>query len=105
MTILLVLQLPDFSNSFDVVTNASRIAVGAVLTQQTHPLAFFSKKMSLRMQQASAYVREMYAITKVVHKWRQYLFGRSFRIITDQRSISQPTHSNHSKSRTREVAP
>lgn len=54
-----VLVLPDFSQVFDVTTDASATAVGAVLSQAAHPLAFFSKKLCPRMQLASAYDREM----------------------------------------------
>ncbi|GJV72839.1 hypothetical protein Tco_1492834 [Tanacetum coccineum] len=36
---------------------------------------FFSKKLSKRMQQASAYVRELYDITEAVAKFHHYLFG------------------------------
>src|ERR1044072_4203294 len=39
------------------------------------------------MQNASTYVREMFAITEAVKKWRQYLIGTKFRIYTDQQSL------------------
>jgi len=39
------LHLPDFSQHFVVETNASTVVVGAVLSQNNHPLSFFSKKM------------------------------------------------------------
>ncbi|KAK4400717.1 Retrovirus-related Pol polyprotein from transposon [Sesamum angolense] len=82
-----VITLPDFTLPFDVTTNASQIAIGAVLSHNRRPLAFFSKKMSPRMQAASAYDREMYAISESVRKWRQYLLGRKFNIFTDQQSL------------------
>ncbi|KAL4591091.1 hypothetical protein LXL04_004040 [Taraxacum kok-saghyz] len=77
MATLATLTLPDFSQSFDVTTDASNIAIGAALSQT--PRA--------RMQVASAYVRELFAITESVKKWRQYLIGRRFRIFIDQRSL------------------
>ncbi|GKA51566.1 ty3-gypsy retrotransposon protein, partial [Tanacetum coccineum] len=61
-----VLALPDFSKPFPIQTNASRSGVGAVLSQDGHLIAYFSKQMSHRLQQASTYVREMYAITKAM---------------------------------------
>ncbi|KAL0355084.1 UNVERIFIED_CONTAM: Retrovirus-related Pol polyprotein from transposon.6 [Sesamum radiatum] len=87
MVTLPVLQLPDFSLTFDVTTDASQVAVGAVLSQNQRPIAFFSKKLSPSMQSTSAYEREMYAITEAVWKWRHYLLGRRFHIYTDQKSL------------------
>lgn len=87
MTSLLVLGLPDFTLTFHVTTDAFGVAISVVLFLNNHPLAFFSCKLCLRMQTASAYEREMYAITVAVKKWRHYLLARRFRVYTDQKSM------------------
>ncbi|KAJ4780691.1 polyprotein [Rhynchospora pubera] len=82
-----VLALPNFSLPFILETDASGVGIGAVLMQDQHPVAFYSKKLSTLMQGKSTYIREMYAIQSAVSKWRQYLLGRPFVIRTDHRSL------------------
>ncbi|KAL0366301.1 UNVERIFIED_CONTAM: Retrovirus-related Pol polyprotein from transposon [Sesamum radiatum] len=89
MLTLSMLSLTYFSQPFDVTIDASQVAVGAVLSQRRHPIAFFSKKLSPCLQVASAYEREMYAISEAVGKWRQYMIGWKFRIYTDQQSLKR----------------
>ncbi|KAL4368203.1 hypothetical protein GQ457_05G027960 [Hibiscus cannabinus] len=84
-----ILSLPQFDKEFYIETDVSGSGIGAVLTQDGKPLAYFSKKLSPRMQSASTYNREMFAITQAVGKWRQYLVGRRFVILTDQRSLRE----------------
>ncbi|XP_057792974.1 uncharacterized protein LOC131009575 [Salvia miltiorrhiza] len=84
-----VLRLPDFNIEFVVESDASDVGIGAVLMQQEQPIAYFSRKLSARMQAASTYTKELHAIVESVHKWRQYLLGRFFIIRTDQKSIRE----------------
>ncbi|KAJ0779178.1 putative nucleotidyltransferase, Ribonuclease H [Helianthus annuus] len=67
-----VLRLPDFSKPFTIETDALGTGVGAVLSQDKQLIAFYSHKLSPRIQQASANQREMFAITQAIAKWRQY---------------------------------
>ncbi|KAK4383186.1 Retrovirus-related Pol polyprotein from transposon.6 [Sesamum angolense] len=75
--------------SFDLTTDASNVAAGAVLSQQGHPIAFFSKKMCSRKQVSSTYVHALFAITEAVKKWRHYLLGHTFRIFMDHKSLKE----------------
>lgn len=87
-----VLSIPNFTKQFIIETDASTVAVGAVLPQDKHPIAYFSKKLCPRMQKASTYIRELYAITTTIAKWRHYLLGGKFLICTDQQSLRSLMH-------------
>lgn len=76
MTTAPVLQLPDFSKESVIQTDASGIGMGTILTQNGHPVSFFSKSFCSKLQNSSTYVRELHAITTAVHKWRHYLFRK-----------------------------
>lgn len=89
MTAAPVLALPDFTLPFVVETDASNVAMGVMLHQHGHPIAYFSKPFCQRLQHASAYVRELHAIVAAVRKWRQYLLGHRFTIFTDHRSLRE----------------
>jgi hypothetical protein len=82
-----VLVLPDFSQPFVLETDASNSGIGAVLSQQGHPIACFSKKLGPNVQKQSAYVREFRAIAEELAKFRHYLLGHKFIIRTDQQSL------------------
>ena len=84
-----VLTLPNFKAPFVVETDASGTGMGAVLSQGGHPIALFSKQFCPRMANSSTYVRELAAITAAVKKWRQYLLGHHFIILTDHRSLRE----------------
>jgi hypothetical protein len=68
-------------------TDASGTCIGAVLSQGGHPITFFSKKMAPQMQLQSAYIRYFYAITAALEKFRHYLLGHKFILLTDQKSL------------------
>ena len=84
-----MLHLPDFTKDFVVETNASKTRIGGVLMQEGRPLTYLSKKLGPKMQLASTYVRELFAITETVAKWRQYFLGRQFIVRTDHKSLKE----------------
>lgn len=89
MTQAPVLALPDFSVPFTLETDAFGIAMGIVLMQHGHPLAFFNKIFYPQLQRASTYVRELHATTTVVCNWRQYLLGHPFIILINHKSLRE----------------
>ena len=82
-----VLALPNFDIPLVVETDASGTGVGAVLSQAGHPIAIFSKEFCPKLPASSTYIRDLAAITMAVKKWRHYLLGHPFVILTDHQSL------------------
>jgi hypothetical protein len=94
-----LLSYPDFSKPFFLATDASNIAVGAVLYQDTEEnalrfrsptrkfIGFFSKSSSPTERRYSANKKELLAVVKALHHFRYYLFGNPFVLVTDHASL------------------
>eukprot|EP00253_Pinus_taeda_P004503 PITA_04503 len=57
-----VLALPDLQQPFEVETDAFDYAVGAVLTQDGHPVAYHSETLLDTVRKYPTYDKEMYSI-------------------------------------------
>ncbi|CAA7040805.1 unnamed protein product [Microthlaspi erraticum] len=82
-----VLALPDFDKVFQVECDASGVGIGAVLSQEKRPVAFFSEKLSEARQRWSTYDQEFYAVFRALRQWEHYLIQREFILFTDHQAL------------------
>ena len=72
-----VLLLPEFEKQFIVTTDASDVAVGAILEQDhgrgLQTIAFASRKLNSTKMRHSAYEHELLGIVWALGQWQHYL--------------------------------
>lgn len=82
-----ILTSPDFEKKFYVQCDASNLAVGSVLFQEQggleHPVAYASRALTVAEQKYSATERELIAVIFAINKFRGYIEGTEFVVITD----------------------
>ncbi|KAF8093386.1 hypothetical protein N665_0383s0018 [Sinapis alba] len=78
-----ILVLPDFELPFELHCDASKLGIGAVLSQQGRPIAYYSEKMAGARVRYSTYDIEFYAIVQAIKHWRHYLAHTEFVLFTD----------------------
>ena len=82
MTSKPVLRLPDFELLFEVHTNASNRAIGGVLVQERHPIAFESRKLKEAEQRYSTHEKKMTVVVHCLEIWKHYFLGTKFVVVT-----------------------
>ena len=86
-----VLAHPDTTRPYNLYTDASDYAVGAVLTQELEGgervVQFLSKKLDEGRRKWATIEKEAYAIVYAVNKLRPFLFGSKFTVFTDHKPL------------------
>ena len=82
-----VLTLPDMQKQFEIEKDASNYAIGAVLTQQGHPVAYHGDTLSDTVHKYPTYDKEMYSIVQACRQWKHYILGKETIIHTDHRPL------------------
>ena len=83
----------DSTKPIQVETDASDLAIGACLTQESdgtrHPIAYFSRKMTPAEQNYEIYDKELLAIVAALRHWRVYCEGATeLKIYSDHKNLT-----------------
>jgi hypothetical protein len=84
-----VLAYADFSTSFEIYTDASRMQLGAMIAQDNRPLAFFSRILSKTQQKYSVTKIELQAILETLKEFKGMLWGQSIKVFTNHKNLTR----------------
>jgi hypothetical protein len=82
-----MLTLPDFSKPFHIYTDASDKQLGAVITQDEKPIAFYSRKRYSAQQRYTTGEQELLSIVEILREFRNILFGYKTIVHIDHKKL------------------
>ena len=85
----IVLAYPDFTKKFVIYTDASKRQLGAVITQDNRPLAFFGRKLNGAQQKYNITELELLSIVETLKEFKGMLFGQEIEIYTDHINLTR----------------
>ncbi|KAM0793640.1 hypothetical protein ACM66B_001072 [Microbotryomycetes sp. NB124-2] len=110
LTITPVLRSPDWSQPFNIETDASALGLGAVLSQdftyehpekpgqlvpRTHPIAYASRTTTAIEKRYLAFLLELIGVKWAFDKFADYIYGAQIHLITDCQALSGILSKHH----------
>jgi hypothetical protein len=83
-----VLAYPDYSKIFEIYTDASSKQLGAVITQDNRPIAFFSWKLfNMQCKYSVAEIELLLATVETLIEFKGMLWGQNIKVFTDHANL------------------
>ena len=82
---------PDFNAPFEIHTDASKLKIGAVISQKGKPIVFYSRNMNIAQQNYTTAEKELLSKVETLKEFRNILLGHQITVYTDYKKLS----SNH----------
>eukprot|EP00253_Pinus_taeda_P017018 PITA_17018 len=82
-----MLTLPDLQQPFEIEKDALDYAIGVVLTQHRHPVAYHGETLSDTIRKYPIYDKEKYSIVQVCCQWKHYIMGKETVILIDHQAL------------------
>ena len=82
-----MLTLIDLQQPFEIKKDASDYAIGAILTQEGHPMAYHSGTLSDTVWKYPTYDKEMYSIVQACQQLKHSILGKGTIIHTDHQTL------------------
>jgi transposase InsO family protein len=83
-----LLAYPDFNAPFQIHTDACKTQIGAVISQNGKPIAFYSRKMNSAQQNYTVTEKELLSIVATLKEFRNILLGQQITVFTDHKNLT-----------------
>jgi len=91
-----LLTYPNFNLPFEIHTDASHSQLGVVISQQGHPIAFYSRKLNPTQTCYTNTECKLLSIIETLKEFQNILLGQQITIYTDHQNL---THKNFNTER------
>ena len=79
----ILLIYPNFKKPCEIHTDASKVQLGACISQEGKPVAFYSRKLNPAQTRYTTTVRELLSIVEALKEFRNNLLGQQIVVHTD----------------------
>jgi hypothetical protein len=86
-----LLTFPDFSQEFEIHTDASKLQLGACISQNGKPVAFYSRKLQSAQTRYTTTERELLSIVETLKEFCNILLGQRIKVHTDHENLTYKT--------------
>lgn len=95
-----ILSHPNFDKEFELTTDASNHAIGAVLSQDNKPISYLSRTLNKTEENYATNEKEMLAIIWSLNSLRNFLYGsRKVKIFTDHQPLTYALSNRNTNSK------
>jgi hypothetical protein len=82
----ILLTFPDFSKEFEIHTDARKLQLGACISQNGEPVAFYSRKLQSAQTRYTTTERELLSILEALKEFRNIPLGQKIKVHTDHKN-------------------
>ena len=82
------MSYPDFNKPFEIHTDASHTQLGAVISHNNKPIAFYSRKLQPAQTRYTTTECELLSIVKTLKEFKNILLGQQIMVYTDHKNLT-----------------
>ena len=83
-----LLTYPNFNKMFELHTDTCKVQLGAGISQEGRPVAFYSRKLNPAQTRYTTTERELLSIVETLKEFRNILLGQQIIVHTDHANLT-----------------